>query len=210
MTLLARGTILEKIEKALLTRKQKELIEPDLTSPEFEVPANLLDTFCEELTTIQGKYIIGDDLPSLVKQFKKLCTEKGWTKIYSCHPDWRPLLEECGVELMPEQPFAEDMEVGVTGCEYLVARSGSVFVSSQSGPGRRMNVFPPVHVVFANTQQLVPFIGDAIQKLEEKYGSNKPSQISMVSGPSRTADIEKTLVMGAHGPKELVVLIHKI
>jgi L-lactate dehydrogenase complex protein LldG len=79
---------------------------------------------------------------------------------------------------------------------------------SSNGSGRRMNIFPPVHIVWAYSDQLVPFISDAFEKLKKKYGNDVPSQVSIVTGPSRTADIEKTLVMGAHGPKELIVVIN--
>jgi L-lactate dehydrogenase complex protein LldG len=70
-----------------------------------------------------------------------------------------------------------------------------------------MNVFPPVHVVVAGLSQIVPSIANGFERIEKKDGNQLPSQITLISGPSRTADIEKTLVMGAHGPRELIVLI---
>jgi len=80
-------------------------------------------------------------------------------------------------------------------------------VSSSCYSGRLLNVFPPVHIVVARASNLVPFIENAIAHLKQKYVNNMPSQATIITGPSRTADIEKTLVMGAHGPKELLVLI---
>ena len=115
-----------------------------------------------------------------------------------------------------EIPFSQDelnfeeMEAGITGCEFLVARTGSVLVSSASQSGRQMNVFPPVHIVLAHVSQLVDYLTDAFIYLHEKYGSELPSTISTITGPSRTADIEKTLVLGAHGPKEFIVFLSKI
>jgi len=61
--------------------------------------------------------------------------------------------------------------------------------------------------VLAYTSQLVPDLKDGFALLKQKYGDNMPSMISNVTGPSRTADIEKTLVLGAHGPKELFVFL---
>ena len=101
----------------------------------------------------------------------------------------------------------KEMQVGITTCEYLVARLGSILVSSASGSGRRMNVFPPVHIVIADTSQLVYDIKDALRQVQNKYKPGFPSMISLITGPSRTADIEKTLVMGAHGPKEVYVFL---
>lgn len=70
-----------------------------------------------------------------------------------------------------------------------------------------MNVFPASHIVFAHTNQIVLDIKDAMRGLKEKYPNGLPSMISLITGPSRTADIEKTLVMGAHGPEELYVFL---
>ena len=80
-------------------------------------------------------------------------------------------------------------------------------VSSKSSPGRKISVFPEIHLVVGYTSQLVPDLKQAIQNVKKKYQDNYPSIISLITGPSRTADIEKTLVMGAHGPKELYVFL---
>jgi L-lactate dehydrogenase complex protein LldG len=100
-----------------------------------------------------------------------------------------------------------DMQVGITRCEYLIARTGSVMVSSAHASGRRMNVFPPIHIVMAKESQLVPYLEDAYVAIQTKYSTHLPSMISLITGPSRTADIEKTLVLGAHGPKKLWVIL---
>ena len=103
----------------------------------------------------------------------------------------------------------EKMQIGITGCEFLIARTGSVLISSDNDSGRQMNVFPPIHIVLAHISQLVNYPKDAVSAIQEKYGEQLPSMISFITGPSRTADIEKTLVLGAHGPKEFIVLLSK-
>jgi L-lactate dehydrogenase complex protein LldG len=70
-----------------------------------------------------------------------------------------------------------------------------------------MTVFPEIHIVVAYSSQLVPDLKDAFKEIKKKYEPEFPSVISLITGPSRTADIEKTLVMGAHGPKELYVFL---
>ena len=70
-----------------------------------------------------------------------------------------------------------------------------------------MTVFPETHLIVGYTSQLVPDLKDALKNVRKKYEDNFPSQISLITGPSRTADIEKTLVLGAHGPKELYVFL---
>jgi len=88
----------------------------------------------------------------------------------------------------------------------LVARTGS-FVLSSSTSGRSASVYAPVHVCIAYTSQLVYDISDAIAVMENKYGNTLPGSFSLATGPSRTADIEKTLVTGVHGPGEVFCLL---
>jgi len=87
-----------------------------------------------------------------------------------------------------------------------VARLGSILVSSNQASGRRLNAFPEAHMVIAYTNQIVTDVKDAMREMKSKFG-NLPSMMSLITGPSRTADIEKTLVMGAHGPRELYLFL---
>ena len=92
-------------------------------------------------------------------------------------------------------------------CESLIARNGSVLISNGNEAGRRLSIFPHIHIVIAYTSQLVLDLKDGFKLLKEKYPENLPSMVSNITGPSRTADIEKTLVLGAHGPKEFYVFL---
>ena len=76
-------------------------------------------------------------------------------------------------------------------------------MSTAQESGRTVSVYAPIHICVASTNQLVYDVKDALQKLKEKYTGNIPSLITFATGPSRTADIEKTLVTGVHGPKEV-------
>ena len=95
----------------------------------------------------------------------------------------------------------------VTGCELLVSRTGTIVLSTANESGRTTSVYAPVHVCVAYSNQLVYDLKDALQFVKEKYNGKLPSFISFATGPSRTADIEKTLVVGVHGPKEVFVFL---
>jgi len=171
----------------------------------FPEPDDLLQTFCDELEEIKGKVIIAGSEKEAKEKLNKLLSQKNINSLY-CTDEYllKNLSSNIPIESRPEK--FENMEAAITRCELLIARSGTVVVSSAFS-GRRLNVFPPVHIIWAQKKQLVTFISDAVNRLKDKYGNDFPSQVTFVTGQSRTADIEKTLVMGAHGPRELIVVI---
>lgn len=100
----------------------------------------------------------------------------------------------------------EACDAGVTECDALVAQTGSVLVTSRSAGGRGLSVLPPHHVVIARREQMVADLASTFALVQKKYAPNFPSMISFITGPSRTGDIERILVLGAHGPKKLTIL----
>lgn len=99
----------------------------------------------------------------------------------------------------------EKCDAGITLCDALIAQTGSVLLTSQSAGGRTLSVLPPHHVVLARREQLVPDLPAAFELLRARYGEAIPSLVNFVTGPSRTGDIERILVLGAHGPKKLTI-----
>jgi len=100
----------------------------------------------------------------------------------------------------------EKCDAGISECDALVAQTGSVVVTSRSAGGRALSVLPPHHVVLARREQLLADLPDAFALLQRKYAKGYPSFMSFITGPSRTGDIERILVLGAHGPKKLTIL----
>ncbi len=101
---------------------------------------------------------------------------------------------------------AEESQATITLAETLVAATGSVFVSSACG-GRGAAVVAPIHIVLAFTDQLVPDLEAAFARLRQQGTPEENSMMVLITGSSRTADIEKILVMGAHGPRRFVVAL---
>jgi len=100
----------------------------------------------------------------------------------------------------------EKCDAGITECDALIAQTGGVVVTSRSTGGRALSVLPPHHIVIARREQLVPDLPAAFALLQKRYAPDFPSMISFITGPSRTGDIERILVLGAHGPKKLTIL----
>jgi L-lactate dehydrogenase complex protein LldG len=99
----------------------------------------------------------------------------------------------------------EKCDAGISECDALIAQTGTVLVTSRSAGGRALSCLPPHHVVIARREQMVADLPAAFALVKQRYGGNYPSMISFITGPSRTGDIERILVLGAHGPKQLTI-----
>ena len=97
--------------------------------------------------------------------------------------------------------------IGVTACVALIAQTGSVLLDSRTCGGRAVSVLPPHHVVLATAEQLVPDLAAGYDVWRSSVGQTASSFATLVTGPSRTGDIERILVLGAHGPKRLTILL---
>ncbi len=100
----------------------------------------------------------------------------------------------------------EASQATVTLADALIAQTGSILVTAACG-GRGASVIAPCHIVYANLFQLVPDLSTALSRLSQERKLNSNSFACVISGSSRTADIEKILVQGAHGPRRLVVIL---
>jgi L-lactate dehydrogenase complex protein LldG len=100
----------------------------------------------------------------------------------------------------------EKSQATVTLADALIAQTGSIFVSASCG-GRGASVVAPAHIVYAFAKQLVPDLVTALRNATADGRLDKNSYACVISGSSRTADIEKILVQGAHGPMRLVVIL---
>lgn len=148
-------------------------------------------------------------------EFTRLLTElrgvEGWKKVASHGGELTDVA--CQTLGLPvcrtDQPFnateLEACDAGITECDALIAQTGSVLVTNRSAGGRALSVLPPHHVVLARREQLLRDLPAAFELLKKKYSANYPSMISFITGPSRTGDIERILVLGAHGPKKLTI-----
>jgi len=121
--------------------------------------------------------------------------------------DTARLLGEMGVEVLPwDGPAAAAAaDLGVTGALCGFAATGSVVVASDRAGGRTASLLPPVHAVLLRVSSLVATPGDFWRDPARFFPGGLPSQVVVITGPSRTADIEVVLVRGVHGPGHLWV-----
>jgi L-lactate dehydrogenase complex protein LldG len=199
----SKESILKKIRKALthstpIPFPQSEGNQPVIPSS----PAELEVEFAEQFNALQGRFIFCVNRQELAFQFSSLVKKQDWQKIYCLEKNIREIVGSSVEDRFIDTGLA-GCDVSVTGCEYLVARTGSIVMSAAQASGRTTSVYAPIHICIAFTSQLVYYVKDALQLVKEKYKDKLPSLITFATGPSRTADIEKTLVVGVHGPKEV-------
>lgn len=204
----SREKVLKNVRNALISKAGTSFLDIDFESPIYHTKAKSLDIlFAEELTNIAGKFIYCENKAELISTMQLLVPTNNWKNIFVKEKDIQELLNYGNIPFNSDEKDFLKTDVGITNCEFLVARLGSVIISSGMESGRRLNVFPEVHIVVAYTSQLVTDVKEGLSLLKKKYNGKLPSVVSTITGPSRTADIEKTLVMGAHGPKELYVFL---
>ena len=195
----AKENILKKIRQALSNPVPLPFPNSEGNNSVYHAPADDLEViFAETFTQLSGNFAFCMDAADLEKQIRQLFTARAWNKIY------------CQEEKFSSFSTTTDLagcDASITGCEYLVARTGTIVMSAAQQSGRTVSVYAPVHICIAYSSQLVYDIKDALIFLKEKYAGNIPSLITFASGPSRTADIEKTLVTGVHGPKEVFLFL---
>jgi L-lactate dehydrogenase complex protein LldG len=171
-----------------------------------------LEKFRVNALELKANFVLVASEEELAAQLSKIAQAEGWKKIAThsnalaeraCASLNLPVLRTDGGYNVCE---LEACDAGISACDALIAQTGSVLVTSQSAGGRALSVLPPHHIVVARREQLLADLPAAFALLKEKYASGYPSFISFITGPSRTGDIERILVLGAHGPKKLTIL----
>jgi L-lactate dehydrogenase complex protein LldG len=205
----SKEKILKKVRAALIFKSKSKYANIDLESNVYEQPPvgeSILETFARNFTETQGQFVVCDNKFDCVDKLLTLIERKKLKNIYCLENQLQEMLADSGIAYLHQKEQLPKAMVGITTCETLVARTGSVLISSAKN-SRVLTVYPPTHIVIAYASQVVMEIKDSLQILKNRYGRNMPSMISFITGPSRTSDIERKLVTGAHGPKELFVFL---
>jgi L-lactate dehydrogenase complex protein LldG len=199
--------------------------------PAYVLPLvdDLADQFTAELRSLSGRvYRVGDD-EEAVEQIGAILAEKGASQVIA----WDmgqiglgglpQLLAQRGVavttadvqgdERMARLQALEPATACISGVEMGIAESGSLLLRHGKGRPRLASLLAPYHIAVLRSSQLVRGLGDALALARSRYGNGiftDTSNLTLITGPSRTADIEMTLALGIHGPQEIhVVLIDR-
>jgi len=213
---------------ARIRRAQQRALLPDVTGitppppepPPFDRP--IIEVFEEALAAVQGvphRVTGADEAADIIAD---LCREQDQQQALSWAPDALPLpdlpaaLQTRGIDLIPSRlagdrkAALEEMRpllVGVTGAAAGLARTGSIVLHGDASHGRLASLIPDIHIALLPVNQLYADIAAWIATDEAAEQIVASSNTVIITGPSRTADIAQTLTLGAHGPRELHVLL---
>ena len=203
----SKEKILKRIREALSNPVPLPFPKSEGSTSVFQPQAEELEIlFAEEFTKLVGKFAFCINEADAKDQLQKLIAHKKWKHLYCAEEKISVLLQGNDFPEINSSSLAQ-CDAAITSCHYLVARTGAIVMSSVQQSGRTASAYAPVHICIAYTNQLVFDTRDALKDMKSKYGDNLPSFITFAAGPSRTADIEKTLVIGVHGPKEVYLFL---
>ncbi|MBK5283905.1 MAG: LUD domain-containing protein [Bacteroidia bacterium] len=203
-----REKVLKKIRKALIHKTANPFPNVEFETSVYPKSSEPLEViFAHEFTRNGGHFIFCEHESDLLLNLTAFVKEISAKKVFASDAVISSYLEKAGIKFSTDEKNLLEGDVSFTKCEALMARTGTVLVSSKLTGGRKSAVASPVHAVIAFASQLIPDIQEAMLLMKQRYHQQLPSMFSLLSGPSRTADIEKTLVTGAHGPKAIYVFL---
>jgi L-lactate dehydrogenase complex protein LldG len=196
--------------------------------PPYVLPPvdNLADQFTAELRSLSGRvYRVGDD-EEAVEQIGAILAEKGASQVIAWDfgqiglAGLPQLLAERGVAVSQADIQGDERKVRlqalepatacISGVEAGIAESGSLLLRHGKGRPRLASLLAPYHIAVLRSSQIVRGLGDALSQTRARYETEiftATSNLTLITGPSRTADIEMTLALGIHGPQEIHVIL---
>jgi L-lactate dehydrogenase complex protein LldG len=124
-----------------------------------------------------------------------------------CWPDLRTLDWRGAGLAVDARAAAEADLVGITGCFCAVAETGTLMLLSGPDTPPGASLLPETHIAVVNVNRIVPGMEEAWALLRAELGGVMPRAVTFLSGPSRTADIEQTVTLGAHGPYRVHIVL---
>lgn len=182
-------------------------------------PSDLLARFREELERLEGQVYVAADEEDALEHLLSLLAERGargaltWDWRHVPLPGLKEALAGAGIAALRPAPDNRDAceaaEAGISGVDAAIAATGSLVVSTTDGMGRLPTLLPPLHIALLRQEQILPSLEAwvALQRSDGMAQLGRRSNFCIITGPSRTADIEKNLVLGVHGPGTLRAIV---
>jgi len=203
--------MLAKVRNALIERQEALFKDIDKRTetwvPIKEEDGNAI-TFVQNFKDHGGIFIYLESEAEFAECIKQLAPENGWEPLWCTSPEMQNLLNKYGIAYTEDKDREPTQKlVSLTGCECLVAQTGSIILSDTLTQNREAYALADILLVYATTEQIVPGLRTAFQTLNRNRLNQKPSQITFITGPSCSTSIEQTLVIGASGIRQVAVFL---
>lgn len=191
----------------------------------IEMSENLINRFCKELESIGGYYTIAEDDEDVANTIFKISDRYNANSIvFGGHPSLKNIFDDCirrknarditvdeiinnGNDPIRLREILSKADIGVSAAFCIIAETGSAILLSSAYEPRILSLLPETSVIIVDSKRVVPELTDAVELIQNEMDFKDLSCMMIISGPSRTADIEKVLVTGVHGPKNLHIIL---
>lgn len=203
--------ILAKLRNALIEKPEAMFQDIDLQTdtwkPIKEEDGNAI-TFVQKFKDMGGIFIYLENEAEFGDCVKQLAPQNGWEPLWCTSLEMQQLLEKYSLNYS-EEPVKEDKHkiVSITNCEYLIAQTGSIIISDSNNSSRKNYTDADVLLVLARTDQIVSGLKEALQLLKNKLSNHEASQAVLITGPTRTYDIEQEVIHNVFGPRQIAVFL---
>jgi L-lactate dehydrogenase complex protein LldG len=217
----ARDEILNSLRAAIAKQRPFESTDTNERTPLQPVARigddeDLRARFIAEVERVKGVVHLAESDADARRILRELLTQKDVHRVTMWDADELPLehVDALVAEMNIERVQGEDdvvatADAGITGADWAIAATGTLVLSSGSGKPRMASLLPPIHVAIVTTDQLVPRLEDYIagQRADKLSTFRTSSNVTLITGCSRTSDIEMQTVFGVHGPLELHIIL---
>ncbi|MCX6017228.1 MAG: lactate utilization protein [Chloroflexi bacterium] len=217
----ARTEILSKLRRALAAGTpfpQAETVDTSRPVVPINPDENLLARFCSEVERVRGIIHLADSTDAALAALRSVLHSNDVTRTMCWDAPHLPfdgvtnLLATQGIEIIAgTNEVVETAQAGITGCDWAIAATGTLVLSSGPGRSRMASLLPPIHVALMRSSQLIPRLEDwvASRYADRLQQIRTSSNITFITGSSRTSDIEMQPVFGVHGPLQIHIVILK-
>lgn len=212
--------------RAFLEQQAQAFPPPHPRGPFVASTLDPVDQFAAEVTTLQATVHLCDDDAQATQRAIELLERAGARDVLSWAAAALPIadlldrLADAGISVIDRQVLGADragryaelepVRACVSGVDAAIAESGTLLVLSGAGRGRLASLLPPMHIAVLRADQIVRTLPEAFDRLRERHGDGlwtDRSNVVLITGPSRTADIEQSLTLGVHGPRDVHVIV---
>ena len=200
---LLRNAVIEKPEAMF-----KDIdLQTDTWKPIREEDGNAI-TFVQRFKDMGGIFIYLENEAELGECLKQLAPQNGWGALWCTSPEMQTLLKKYDVNYVVDEPDRSNNPkvASIIPCDYLIAQTGSIIVSDGRAGSRKAYTNPDILLVMAHTDQIVVGLKEAMQSLNKQIGKDA-SQAVILTGTSRSYDIEQEIVQGVFGPRQIAVFL---